>query len=235
MNPAPPVTQMMEPMTTDPLDVDVLLRCPVLAPGFYQRSTVEVARALLGKVVVRQNREGVAAVRLTEVEAYLGAEDPACHTFGGRRTPRTETMWGKAGRAYVYLIYGLHHCLNVVTVGEGFGEAILVRAGVAVCGIDLMRSRRGTNVPDRRLTDGPGKLCQALAITRSDDGVDLCGADGGLWLCDDGWRVGEGGVERHPRIGVGYAGDAAAWPLRFVGVGTGEPTPPQAAEAISRR
>ena len=220
---------------TAPPDVDVLLRFPVLNAGFYQRSTVEVAQGLLGKVVVRQNREGVAAVRLTEVEAYLGAEDPACHTFGGRRTPRTEAMWGDAGRAYVYLIYGLHHCLNVVTVGEGVGEAVLLRGGIPVAGIEKIRARRGAGMPTGRLTDGPGKLCQALAITRSQNGLNLCGTEGGLWLCDDGWRVREGGMERSPRVGVGYAGDAAAWPLRFICVGTSEFAIPHAAAAINRR
>jgi len=216
-------------MTTDPLDVDVLARTPVLGPRFYQRPTVEVARALLGKVVVRETRDGVAAVRLTEVEAYLGAEDPACHTFGGRRTRRTETMWGEAGRAYVYLIYGLHHCLNLVTVGEGFGEAILLRSGDPVCGADLIRSRRGPRVPEGSLTDGPGKLCQALAVTRTENGLDLCQSSGGLWLCDDGFRIGDEQLKRRRRIGIDYAGEAADWPLRFVCVG------PREAGAVKRR
>ncbi len=93
-----------------------------------------VARELLGKLLVRVHETGTTVVRITEVEAYLGVEDPACHTFGGRRTPRTETMWGPAGRAYVYLVYGLHHCLNVVTVGEGSPEAALIRGAGILAG-----------------------------------------------------------------------------------------------------
>jgi len=150
------------------------------------------------------------------VEAYLGVGDPACHTYGGRRTARTETMWGPAGRAYVYLVYGLHHCLNVVTVGEGSPEAVLIRGGEIVRGREMIQKRRGESVPARLLVDGPGKLCQALAITRADDGVDLCSPTSGLRIHDDGFDAGSARVLRRPRIGVAYAGDAASWPLRYV-------------------
>ena len=191
----------------------------MLAREFYQRPTVDVARDLLGKLLVRRNREGTAAVRLVDVEAYLGPEDPACHTFGSRRTPRVATMWGEAGHAYVYLIYGVHHCLNVVTVGGGAGEAVLVRGGNVVHGHELSRRRRGSTVAERSLTDGPGKLCQALAIARGDDGRELCVPRSGLWLCDDGLRPAPGSVRSTPRVGVGYAGAAAEWPLRFTASG----------------
>ena len=154
-------------------------------------------------------------MRLTEVEAYLGVVDPACHTFGGRRTDRTETMWGEAGYAYVYLVYGLHSCLNAVTVGRGHPQAVLVRGGVVESGQDIVRNRRGPKVGERSLTDGPGKLCQALAITRDDDGVDLCAPDTMIRICDDGFEVADEDVIRGPRVGVDYAGEAAAWPLRF--------------------
>lgn len=187
----------------------------MLTRGFYQRPTDEVARRLLGKIVVRTTAEGVTAVRITEVEAYLGVGDPACHTYGGRRTPRTATMWGEAGFAYVYLIYGLHSCLNVVTVGEGAPEAVLIRGGTPVRGAELIRARRGRSVAERSLTDGPGKLCRALAITRADDGADLCDGHGGLAVVSDGCEVAEDRVIRSPRIGVDYAGEAALWPLRF--------------------
>ena len=95
----------------------MLAEAAILSRGFYQRPTAEVARDLLGKFLVRTTARGVVAVRLNEVEAYLGVDDPACHTFGGRRTTRTETMWGEAGHAYFYRVYGLHNCLKVVTVG----------------------------------------------------------------------------------------------------------------------
>jgi DNA-3-methyladenine glycosylase len=180
---------------------------------FYQRSTELVARSLLGKLLVRTTKAGLAAVRLTELEAYLGPSDPACHTFGGRRTPRTEVMWGPAGFSYVYLVYGMHHCLNVVTVGEGHGEAVLVRGGLPVLGEELMRERRAGG---RGLSDGPGKLCQALSITRTDNGLDLCDPESGLYLGDDGTKVPLTEVRSLPRVGVAYAGEAATWPLRFL-------------------
>ena len=188
----------------------------MLAREFYQRTTEAVARDLLGKVLVRVGEDGTAAVRVTEVEAYLGVNDPACHTFAGRRTPRTETMWGEAGHAYVYLVYGMHHCLNVVTVGPGHPEAVLIRGGVPVAGLELIRRRRGPRVAPRSLADGPGKLCQALALAREHDGLDLCDPSSIRLICDDGVRVGEASVQRTPRVGVGYAGEAASWPLRLM-------------------
>jgi DNA-3-methyladenine glycosylase len=198
--------------------IELMSRPPVLAREFYQRPTEDVARDLLGKLVVRSHSDGEVVVRLTEVEAYLGVDDPACHTFGGRRTPRTETMWGEAGFAYVYQVYGLHHCLNVVTVGPETPEAVLIRGAVVVRGSQLVRMRRGSRVPDRSLTDGPGKLCHALAIDRSDDGSNLCVLDSSLTIHDDGYRTDEDLVRRLPRVGVGYAGEAASWPLRLVTV-----------------
>lgn len=175
-----------------------------------------MARELLGKLLVRTHRDGSVVLRLIEVEAYLGIDDPACHTRGGRRTPRNETMWGDAGHAYVYQVYGLHHCLNVVTLGPGRPEAVLIRGGLIEVGRDIVRRRRGPRVEDRSLTDGPGKLCQALAVTRVDDGVDLCSPDSVLRICDDGTLVSEDRVRRLPRVGVDYAGAAASWPLRLV-------------------
>jgi DNA-3-methyladenine glycosylase len=183
-----------------------------LGRQFYQRDTVSVARELLGKVLVRRLREGVVAVRLTEVEAYLGIADAACHTFGGRRTPRTETMWGESGRLYVYFTYGMHHCANVVTRGPGDPEAVLLRGAVPVHGRDRMAARRGRDGP--QLLDGPARLCQALGLSREDDGSDLA-RRGAVFLADDGLTVPDGQVGRAPRVGVAYAGEAASWPLRF--------------------
>jgi DNA-3-methyladenine glycosylase len=195
--------------------VELMSYPPVLARDFYQRTTEVVARELLGKLLVRAHADGVVVLRLTDVEAYLGIDDPACHTFGGRRTPRTETMWGEAGHAYVYLVYGLHSCLNVVTIGPGRPEAVLIRGGVVEEGFELVRARRGARVGERSLTDGPGKLCQALAIARSDDAVDLCEPTSGLTICDDGVEFPEDWLQKLPRVGVDYAGEAASWPLRF--------------------
>ncbi len=168
---------------------------------------------MLGKVLVRRLDDGVVALRLTEVEAYLGVGDRACHTFGGRRTARVAAMWGPAGHAYVYRIYGVHYCLNVVTVGEGVPEAVLLRAGEVLVGGELARRRRGRG---RRLVAGPGMLCQATAVTLAEDGGDLCYRAGGLWLVDDGRSPADHRVAATPRVGVAHAGDAAAWLLRFV-------------------
>jgi DNA-3-methyladenine glycosylase len=206
---------MTEPIFSTPLRARRIADAEVLSREFYQRPTVEVARSLLGKLLVRTSSVGTAAVRLTEVEAYLGPEDPACHTYGGRRTERVRSMWGEVGCAYVYLVYGIHHCLNVVTAGHGAGEAVLIRGGVPVHGADLIRDRRGPRVAATALSDGPGKLCQALAITRDCDGCDLCGARSPIKVCDDGMVVCDQDVFRTPRVGVGYAAEAARWPLRF--------------------
>jgi DNA-3-methyladenine glycosylase len=205
---------MTEPIS-DLLTANSLADAKILSRGFYQRPTLEVARDLLGKVLVHATPEGVAAVRINEVEAYLGVEDPACHTFGGRRTARTGIMWGVAGRAYVYLIYGMHNCLNVVTVGEGVPEAVLIRGGVPVTGCGLVRRRRGAKVAPRNLADGPGKLCQALAVTRAENGVDFGDPGSPLTIRSDGRKFSEAEVERLPRIGIDYAGKAASWPLRL--------------------
>jgi DNA-3-methyladenine glycosylase len=206
---------MTEAMFSTPLDEDRIASAQLVTREFYQRRTEEVARDLLGKILVRLSPDGIVVLRVNEVEAYLGPEDPACHTWGGRRTDRVASMWGEAGHAYVYLIYGIHHCLNLVTVGPGVGEAVLVRGGVPVFGHALVRRRRGGRHRDAQLCNGPGKLCRALAITRDDDGQDLCRTEATLRVCDDGYVVEQTSVRCGPRVGVAYAGEAAAWPLRF--------------------
>jgi DNA-3-methyladenine glycosylase len=209
-------------MFSNPLSPVELRSTPVIAREFYQRPTEAVARDLLGKLLVSESPEGITVLRLNEVEAYLGVGDPACHSSGGRRSARIASMWGDAGHAYVYLIYGLHHCFNLVTVG-GVGEAVLVRGGEPVMGLDLIRERRGPGVPDRELMNGPGKLCQALGIGRELDGLDVCDRRSAIWLGDDGIEVAEADYARTPRIGVASAGEAAGWPLRFSVVSPGAP------------
>jgi DNA-3-methyladenine glycosylase len=202
-------------MSFNPLRLVEVTAAPLVTREFYQRPTADVARDVLGRLLVRSSEDGLLALRITEVEAYLGPDDPACHTAGGRRTERVRSMWGPAGRAYVYLIYGLHHCLNLVTARDGAGEAVLVRGGVAVYGLDGVRRRR-SGVGDADLTNGPGKICQALDVDRGMDGADLCGVRDGLWLADDGVRIPDTEVNTTHRVGVGSAGEAALWPLRFV-------------------
>lgn len=136
-------------------------------PEFYSRNTVEVARALLGSWLLHGPTGGV----IVETEAYLGMDDPASHAFRGP-TPRTEVMFGAPGRAYVYFIYGNHHCLNAVAHPPGRAGAVLLRALEPRVGLEVMRERRGRR-SDRELTSGPGRLCQALGIDLSANGVPL--------------------------------------------------------------
>ena len=197
----------------EPLSGGALAALAPLERRFYQRGTAAVARDLLGKLLIRDLPEGRVAVRLVEVEAYLGIGDPAAHTFGGRRTPRNEVMWGDPGRLYVYFTYGMHFCCNAVTRKAGVPEAVLLRGAVPVHGEPLIAVRRGGRT-GRKLLDGPARLCQGLAIDRGLNGADLT-LVGAVWLAADGFECRRGSVRRLPRVGVGYAGEAARWPLRF--------------------
>lgn len=170
-----------------------------------------MARELLGKLFVRELPEGWVAVRLMEVEAYLGVDDPAAHSARGRRTPRNEVMWGEAGHLYVYFTYGMHFCANIVTCSPGDPQAVLLRGAVPVLGGALLRQRRG----GRADLNGPAKLCQALGLDRRANGLDVTVGEG-VFLANDGFCVGGEEVLALPRVGVAYAGEAALWPLRFV-------------------
>lgn len=165
---------------------------------FYDRDTVLVARELLGKLLVHETPSGQRVGRITEVEAYVGEHDLAAHSRRGV-TPRTEVMFGPPGHAYVYLIYGMHHCLNVVTEAPGKGCAVLLRALEPVNGITLD-------------TRGPGLLCKAMGVNLGNNRSDLC--DGPLFIAADDHVTGT--IEATPRIGVQYAGAWADAPLRFL-------------------
>ena len=185
---------------------------------FYGRDTLEVARDLLGKYLVRRLDGAELVVRITETEAYVGAVDKACHAYGGRRTARTETLYAKPGTAYVYLIYGMYHCLNFVTEPEGVAAAVLLRGVEAVEGTDRMaRARFGreydqlTAAQRKNFLNGPGKVCKALSLTRAHNGLDLTGEE--LFLCGGAAPAGEIHVGR--RVGIDYAEEAADFPWRF--------------------
>jgi DNA-3-methyladenine glycosylase len=181
---------------------------------FYLQPTLRVARALLGQILVHETPDGVTAGRIVEVEAYRGPRDRAAHSWGGHRSARNETMYGPPGHAYVYFVYGMHHCVNVVTQAPGVPEAVLLRALESVAGEELMRRRRGLpSAPAWRLCRGPGALCQALGVTRGLDGADLVG---GTLRIVAASAVPSARVRRTPRIGVAYAGAHAALRWRFV-------------------
>ncbi|MBC7920842.1 MAG: DNA-3-methyladenine glycosylase [Ferruginibacter sp.] len=142
--------------------------------SFYQQDTLALSKQLLGTYLVHESPEGLTAGKVVETEAYLWG-DPACHAYR-RRTPRNAVMFGPAGHAYVYQIYGMHHCFNVVTAPENTGEAVLIRALEPSEGIDLMEKRRHTNEV-KSLCSGPGKLVRAMGITRAMNGVSLTGGN----------------------------------------------------------
>lgn len=169
----------------------------ILPRTYFSRPTVTVARSLIGKYIVRVIDGRILAGKIVEVEAYVGSQDKACHASKGR-TQRTEVMFGQAGVAYVYLIYGMYHCLNVVTEREEFPSAVLIRA------IEI----------DGELIDGPGRLCRALEIDRGLNRADLTEGES-LWFEDRGVVLRRGELGAHARIGVDYAGAWAKKLWRF--------------------
>ncbi len=180
-----------------------------LPASFYARPTREVARRLLGHILVREARGRPTAGRIVETEAYVGPDDPACHGYRARRTRRNASLFGAPGTAYVYFTYGMHWCLNAVTEATGFPAAVLIRALEPLAGLETMRRRR-RGVPDHELCSGPAKLCEALSVTGRDDGVPLTG--GRLRIVHNRSQQ-RFAIIVTPRIGITRAAD---WPLRFL-------------------
>jgi DNA-3-methyladenine glycosylase len=184
---------------------------PITVAGLTEALTapvLEVAPRLLGAVLRHETEDGAVAVRLTEVEAYAGEQDPGSHAYRGP-TRRNQVMFGPAGRLYVYFTYGMHHCCNVVVGETGHASAVLLRAGEVVEGVELARARRRSG-PDRDLARGPARLCQALDIDLDDNGVNLWEGPLSLWLPDR--PVDPGRVRTGPRVGLRHAADH---PWRF--------------------
>lgn len=177
----------------------------------------QLARDLLGRHLVRVVGGRRMVGRIVETEAYGGHEDLASHARGGRRTPRNESMFLAGGHAYVYLVYGMHHCVNVVCGAEGTGMAVLLRALEPIEGLELMRAARPKAGRDRDLCRGPGRLCQAMGIDRSLDGLRLSRSND-LWI-EDGDPVVPGQQVASVRIGLGDVGSWAAKPWRFTVAG----------------
>jgi DNA-3-methyladenine glycosylase len=182
-----------------------------LERAFFARDTVTVARALLGQHLVRIDAGARLSGLICETEAYAGPDDPASHAH--RRTHRSAIMYGPPGFAYVYFIYGMYFCLNAVTEVDGQPGAVLLRALLPLDGIEILRTRR-PGVWDSRLTDGPGKLCTALGITRMQNGLDLCTSEE-LFLQASA-PVPDEAVVATPRIGVRGDAGALSRPWRFV-------------------
>ena len=188
---------------------------------------MEAARQLLGKYLVRRLEGETLVCRITETEAYVGRCDKACHAYNYRKTDRTATLFLEPGRAYVYLIYGMYHCLNFVTEPEGEPAAVLIRGGEAIAGRETMsRLRYGkpfeelTSYQRKNFLNGPGKLCKSLSLTRADDRTDLTGDT--LFVCDSPADLGlpcpapvKEKICSGPRIGVDYAEEARDFPWRF--------------------
>lgn len=179
--------------------------------SFYNRDTLVVSEELLGKTLVHVTEEGVTKGKIVEVEAYIGPNDKAAHSYGNRNSSRTKIQYGEGGYAYVYLIYGMYNCMNIVTNKEDMPEAVLIRAVEPLEGIELMKKRRKMdNI--KKLCNGPGKLCQAMGITKENYGDDLCGE---LLYLEDGIIVPKKQILKTKRINIDYAEEAKDYLWRF--------------------
>ena len=200
-----------------------------LTKDFYDRDTCQVAQDLLGKYLVRIQNGIPLVLRITETEAYIGRCDKACHAYNYRRTQRTETLFAPPGTAYIYLIYGMHHCLNFVTERSGEPAAVLIRGGQVRGGLDFIsRNRFGKGPKElsayqkKNFLNGPGKLCKALALTREQNGMSLLGNE--LFVCDSLEDVGLStppedlsplDIQVSKRIGIDYAEEAVDFLWRY--------------------
>jgi DNA-3-methyladenine glycosylase len=195
-------------------------RSSLLKPEFFNRDPRRVARALLGKLIIRKTPAGILAGRIVETEAYLGTGDPAAHSAAGK-TARNSVLFGPPGRAYVYFIYGSHYCLNVSCLPDGVAGGVLFRALEPVAGIEQMAQARGVDLAEKpelrklstlkQIASGPGRMSEALGVTRDrDNGKNLVSARSDLRIVDDGYRVRR--VVVTPRIGIVKAAER---PLRY--------------------
>lgn len=191
------------PLSSSPFEA------PALSRSFYDREVLDIAPELIGMILVHRSAEGTTAGRVVECEAYRGPEDLAAHSAGGKRTRRTEAMFGPPGRTYMFLLYGVNWAFNVVVAAEGLPHAILIRALEPIHGLDLMSKRRGVEPHRTALTNGPGKLTSAMGLDASHYGEDLCGSR--LFLAPGVSRT----VGVSPRINIDYAGEHALLPWRY--------------------
>ena len=206
-----------------------------LAREFFTRDGITVARELLGKVLVHNTKEGIVRGIITEVESYMGETDKGAHTYGGKRTERTEPMYHIGGTSYVYLIYGMYSCMNIAAMIEGIPQAVLLRSVVPadeeskqkmlalrLAELNRKQERKGKqpyaidNIPTsmrKHLSDGPGKMCIAMGITRADNDVDM--VESADFYVTEGLLIEPGKIQEGKRIGIDYAEEAAEYLWRF--------------------
>lgn len=180
--------------------------------SLYTCGVLEASEKLLGKILVHRTKEGITKGRIVELEAYNGAIDKAAHSYPNRCTERTRIQFGEGGYAYIYFIYGMYYCMNIVTGRSNEPESVLLRALEPVEGIELMKKRRGTDKL-RNLCNGPGKLCQAMGITKEQYGMDLCGD---ILYLEDAESVEPENILRTKRINVDYAEEAKDYLWRYI-------------------
>jgi len=183
-----------------------------LKKEFYMRETLTVAKDLLGTTLVHETSEGILKGKIVEVEAYKGPKDAASHAYKNKATKRTHILFEAGGYAYIHLIYGMYYCFNVVTADKNVPESVLVRALEPLEGIDIMKKHRRTDNL-KNLTNGPGKLCKALAINKDCYGLDLCTSS--LYI-EEGDTVPASSILATKRINIDYSGEAKEYLWRYV-------------------
>jgi DNA-3-methyladenine glycosylase (3mg) len=190
-----------------------------LERSFYERNTLTVAKELLSCILVHITPEGITSGKIVETEAYMGPEDKGAHSYKGRHTPRMDPLYKTGGFAYIYQLHGYNYCINVVTRKEGIPQAVLIRAVEPVEGMELMAKRRKIDISDakkskvKNLTNGPSKLCQAMNINTSLNGIDLCGEE--VFITNPAVRDSEK-IIATPRIHIDYAEEYRDKPWRFL-------------------
>lgn len=204
---------------------EILHNQPRLSRDFFARDGLIVAKELLGKILVHETREGIVRGIITEVESYMGVEDKGSHTYGGRRTQRTEPMFHKGGTSYVYFTYGMYHCMNITTGWEEVPQAVLIRGVIPADKESKQRMLKLRKDAVRELTekrekairknlaDGPGKLCIAMEVTKTDNDIDM--VESSTFYVTEGIAVNPEDIKAGKRIGIDYAEEAADFLWRF--------------------
>lgn len=186
----------------------------ILGKNFYARDGLTLARDLLGRYLVKEAGSKKIVTKIVETEAYIGPEDKACHAYNNKKTKRTEVMFGRPGLAYIYLVYGIHNCFNIVAAKAGKPEAVLIRAVEPISGLEYLKANRDIGKrPDKELTNGPGKLTEALGIDRDLNGLAL--TEGKELYLTNGEDISKAEIKSGPRINIDYAEEYAEKNWRF--------------------